>query len=89
VLLRAESASSEAARLSRLRFDAGSDSFLQLISAESTRVSARAARAASDAALADAQISVFKALGGGWEGAPKPERLAPDHAKDGAADSPA
>ncbi|MGJ3649963.1 efflux transporter outer membrane subunit [Sphingomonas sp. GlSt437] len=89
VLLRAESASSEAARLSRLRFDAGSDSFLQLISAESTRVGARAARAASDAALADAQISVFKALGGGWEGAPKPERLAPDHAKDGAADSPA
>lgn len=73
-LVRAEKSSSEAARLSRLRFDAGADNFLQLIQAESDRASARAARAQSDAAVADAQISLFKALGGGWQDAPAPAR---------------
>ncbi|MBA3879852.1 MAG: RND transporter [Sphingobium sp.] len=73
-LVRAEKSSSEAARLSRLRFDAGADNFLQLIQAESDRASARAARAQSDAAVADAQISLFKALGGGWQDAPAPLR---------------
>lgn len=73
-LVRAEKSSSEAARLSRLRFDAGADNFLQLIQAESDRASARAARAQSDAAVADAQISLFKALGGGWQAAPAPTR---------------
>ena len=73
-LARAEKSSSEAARLSRLRFDAGADNFLQLIQAESDRASARAARAQSDAAVADAQISLFKALGGGWQDAPAPIR---------------
>ena len=73
-LVRAEKSSSEAARLSRLRFDAGADNFLQLIQAESDRASARAARAQSDAAVADAQISLFKALGGGWQDAPAPVR---------------
>ena len=87
-LVRAEKASAEAARLSRIRYDAGADSFLQLIDAEANRVSARAARAASDAAVADAQISVFKALGGGWQSAPKPERLSPDHAKAAPTESP-
>lgn len=84
VLVRAEQSSSEAARLSRLRFDAGADSFLQLIQSERDRADARAARAASDAAVADAQISLFKALGGGWEGAPAPTRLVPGAATGGA-----
>ena len=70
VLQRAEAASTEAARLSRLRFDNGADSFLQLIDAERDRSTARAARAQADAAVADAQISLFKALGGGWQDAP-------------------
>jgi NodT family efflux transporter outer membrane factor (OMF) lipoprotein len=73
-LVRAEASSSEAARLSRLRFDNGKDSFLNLIQAEQDRASARAARAASDAAVADAQVSLFKALGGGWQDAPPPLR---------------
>ncbi len=77
VLVRAEQSSTGAAQLSRLRFDYGADSFLLLISAERDRADARAARAASDAALADAQISLFKALGGGWEEAPMPERTTP------------
>ncbi|TKD51055.1 efflux transporter outer membrane subunit [Sphingomonas baiyangensis] len=73
-LQRAERAAGEAARLSRLRFDYGAESFLQLIDAESERANARAARAQSDAALADAQVNLFKALGGGWENAPEVTR---------------
>lgn len=73
-LVRAEAASTEAARLSQLRFDNGADSFLQLIDAQRDRATARAARAQADAAVADAQISLFKALGGGWQDAPEPVR---------------
>ena len=76
-LVRAERASGEAAKLSKLRFDYGADSFLLLIDAERDRASARAARAQSDAAVADAQISLFKALGGGWEDAPAVTRREP------------
>ncbi|WP_404366812.1 efflux transporter outer membrane subunit [Sphingomonas sp. MMS24-J45] len=73
-LRRAEAASTAAAKLSRLRFDYGADSFLLLIQAERDRADARAALAQSDAAVADAQITLFKALGGGWEDAPAPTR---------------
>lgn len=76
-LRRAEQSSSSAAKLSRLRFDYGADSFLLLIDAERDRADARAALAQSDAAVADAQVSLFKALGGGWEGAVAPTRLEP------------
>ncbi len=69
-LARAVTASSDAARLSRLRFDSGADSFFELFDSERQRASARAALAQAQADRADAQISVFKALGGGWENAP-------------------
>jgi outer membrane protein TolC len=69
-LARSDAASADAANLSRIRFNAGSDSFLQLIDAERTRAQARAALASSNADVADAQVSLFKALGGGWENAP-------------------
>lgn len=88
-LQRAEQSSGEAARLSRLRFDAGADSFLQLIQAERDRADARAALAASDASVADAQISLFKALGGGWEEAPAPVRRGADTEKTDKADKDA
>jgi NodT family efflux transporter outer membrane factor (OMF) lipoprotein len=65
-LARAVTASSDAARLSRIRFDYGADSFLELLDAERQRASTRAALAQAQADRADAQISVFKALGGGW-----------------------
>ena len=65
-LRRAVTASSDAARLSRIRFDYGADSFLELLDAERQRASTRAALAQAEADRADAQISVFKALGGGW-----------------------
>tara|TARA_R110000782_G_scaffold182437_6_gene272677 strand:- start:9532 stop:10950 length:1419 start_codon:yes stop_codon:yes gene_type:complete len=69
-LKRAVVASDDAARLSRIRFDSGADSFLQLLDAERDRASNRAALAQAAADRATAQISVFKALGGGWESAP-------------------
>ncbi|WP_448502651.1 efflux transporter outer membrane subunit [Sphingomonas sp.] len=76
-LRRAERAAAEAARLSRLRFDYGAESFLQRIDAERARADARAALAQSNAALADLQVSLFKALGGGWEDAPQVTRREP------------
>ncbi|HEY0269877.1 MAG TPA: TolC family protein [Sphingomonas sp.] len=69
-LARAEVAADDAARLSRLRFDTGRDNFLDLLVSERDRASARAALAQSDMAVADDQVSLFKALGGGWENAP-------------------
>jgi len=49
------------------QFLAGATSNLDLLNAEVTLVSAEAAVAASDGALAQDQIGVFKALGGGWQ----------------------
>jgi outer membrane protein TolC len=72
-LARAEAASERAADLSGTRFRSGLDNFLQLLSAERERASARTALAQAQADRADAQISLFKALGGGWEDAPKVE----------------
>jgi NodT family efflux transporter outer membrane factor (OMF) lipoprotein len=69
-LARAAVSAEDAARLSRLRYDSGRDDFLDLLVAEQSRADARAALARSSVAVADAQISLFKALGGGWENAP-------------------
>ena len=57
-----------AARLSRLRFDAGADSFLAVLDAQRTLASADAALAASDGLVVSYQVTVFKALAGGWTG---------------------
>jgi NodT family efflux transporter outer membrane factor (OMF) lipoprotein len=50
------------------QFLAGSISSLDLLTTEQLLVSVDAAVAASDAALIQDQIAVFKALGGGWRG---------------------
>ncbi len=63
--------SAEAARIVRLRYSAGAQSFLDVLDAERTLATADASLAESDAALTTAQIAVFKALGGGWEAAPE------------------
>ncbi|WP_343519956.1 TolC family protein [Sphingomonas sp.] len=73
-LRRADTAATNAARIAILRFDAGRDSLLQRIDAERERAAARASLAQSNAALAEAQVALFKALGGGWEDAPAPVR---------------
>jgi outer membrane protein TolC len=69
-LARAADAASRAAQLSRYRFDYGADSFLQLLDADRTRAQATAQLASSNSALIDAQVNLFRALGGGWEDAP-------------------
>jgi NodT family efflux transporter outer membrane factor (OMF) lipoprotein len=65
-LRRAAEQSATAARLARLRFDAGADSFLIVLDAERTRADLDAQLAASEAQVTTNQIAVFKALGGGW-----------------------
>jgi NodT family efflux transporter outer membrane factor (OMF) lipoprotein len=52
------------------QFLAGSVSNLDLLTTEQSLIAADAAVAASDAALVQDQIAVFKALGGGWREAP-------------------
>jgi NodT family efflux transporter outer membrane factor (OMF) lipoprotein len=59
-------------RLAQLRYKDGSASYLDLLTTEQTLVQAELALAASDEAVATDQVSVFKALGGGWQGAPTP-----------------
>jgi NodT family efflux transporter outer membrane factor (OMF) lipoprotein len=69
-LARASAAADDAAKLSRIRFDTGRDNFLDLLVSEQNRAEARQALAQSETNVADSQVSLFKALGGGWEGAP-------------------
>lgn len=65
-LTEARDQAATAARLSRLRFQSGADSFLTVLDAERTLAGADAALAASDALVTSYQIGLFKALGGGW-----------------------
>lgn len=65
--------SEEALRLAKIRFQAGGASFLDLLAAQGAEANAQAALAQSDQALIADQITVFKALGGGWENAPQVE----------------
>ncbi|MES1204253.1 MAG: TolC family protein, partial [Pseudomonadota bacterium] len=73
-LRRARDQSAEAARLAQLRFDAGADSFLTLLDAQRSQAQADAALAASEAQTVSKQITLFKALGGGWREAPPVKR---------------
>jgi NodT family efflux transporter outer membrane factor (OMF) lipoprotein len=66
-LANAAAASERAAQLTEVRYRAGSDSFLLLLIAQRDRAIARAALAQARADRANAQVSLFKALGGGWE----------------------
>ena len=74
-LLAARQQSAEAARIVRLRYGAGAESFIDVLDAERVLANSDASLAASDAQVITNQIAVFKALGGGWEDAPEP--LAP------------
>jgi multidrug efflux system outer membrane protein len=62
----ARTQAADAARLSRLRFDAGADSFLTVLDAQRTLAAADAALADSDALVTTDQITLFKVLAGGW-----------------------
>lgn len=65
-LIEARDQAATAARLSRLHFDAGADSFLTVLDAERTLTLADATLAASEALVSTYQIALFKALAGGW-----------------------
>ena len=57
----------EALRLAKVQYQAGTASFLDLLTAETTLVTADQALAASDQQLSSDQVAVFQALGGGWQ----------------------
>jgi len=69
-LAEAQDKAQQAFDLAHGQFVAGALSQLELLTAEQTLINADAAVAASDGALVQDQIGVFKALGGGWR-APK------------------
>jgi outer membrane protein TolC len=72
-LLASRDAAAAAFRIAQARYTKGSLSGLNLIVVERTLIDAEAALAASNGAVANDQIAVFKALGGGWQDAPKVE----------------
>lgn len=66
-LLAAAQASTLALELARERFDAGADSFLDVLDAQRTSLQAEEDLADSEIRLAVNLIALYKALGGGWE----------------------
>jgi len=59
-----------AVRITRARQREGQIDFLEVLDAERTFADAQADLASADARIADAQIQLFRALGGGWQNAP-------------------
>lgn len=68
-LASAAAESERAARRASARHRLGADSYLVVIDAERSRNTAAAQLLASDLRLAQIQVALFRALGGGWEGA--------------------
>lgn len=66
-LRRARAQSAEAARIARLRYQAGRDSFQIVLDAERSLAGVEAELARSEAQLSDHLVSLFLALGGGWQ----------------------
>ncbi|WP_218508365.1 TolC family protein [Variovorax sp. dw_308] len=62
----AEAHAADAYRLSGIRRREGALSQLDLLTVEQTLLVARAVLAAADTRIIDSQVSLFKALGGGW-----------------------
>lgn len=66
-LRRGRAQAAEAARIARLRYQAGRDSFQIVLDAERSLADTDAALAQSEAQLSDHLVSLFLALGGGWQ----------------------
>lgn len=66
-LRRARAQAAEAARIARLRFQAGRENFQVVLDAERIIAQTDAAVAQSEAALANNIVTLFLALGGGWQ----------------------
>ncbi|WP_066550312.1 MULTISPECIES: efflux transporter outer membrane subunit [unclassified Sphingomonas] len=69
-LARARSESDEAARIARLRYRAGRENFQVVLDAERELATTEAQLADAQAQLADLTVTLFLALGGGWEQVP-------------------
>ncbi len=65
-------ASRTAAELARVQYREGAVDFLRLLDAERTLLQAEDEVAAAEASLNSSVVSIYKALGGGWEAAPVP-----------------
>lgn len=68
----AAEASAAAAKLARVRYEGGVVDFLEVLDAERTQLEAEDRMAQSRTEAATSVVAVYKALGGGWEGAPFP-----------------
>jgi NodT family efflux transporter outer membrane factor (OMF) lipoprotein len=66
-LKQARDSAAEATSQARTLLRFGRTGVLDVLNVEATLATAETALAASDAAIADAQVNVFLALGGGWE----------------------
>jgi NodT family efflux transporter outer membrane factor (OMF) lipoprotein len=66
-LRRARAQSAEAARIARLRYQAGREPFQVVLEAERSLAQTDALVASSESQLSDRLISLFLALGGGWQ----------------------
>ena len=64
--------SDTAAQIARARYEGGLVGFLDVLDAERAQLSAQDQLAQSRTDAATSLIAVYKALGGGWEGAPLP-----------------
>ncbi|MFN6933805.1 efflux transporter outer membrane subunit [Altererythrobacter sp. H2] len=74
ILRRAREHSAEAARIARLRYQAGRENFQVVLEAERSLSQTEAALAQAEAQLSTYQIAVFLSLGGGWEQASREEQ---------------
>jgi len=63
----AASASDRAVELAKVRYESGATDFLEVLDAERTALQAQDALALSRTQTATSLVSVYKALGGGWE----------------------
>jgi outer membrane protein, multidrug efflux system len=68
----AAQSSAAAAQLARVRYEGGIVDFLEVLDAERTQLVAEDQLAQTRTDTATSLIAVYKALGGGWEGAPFP-----------------
>ncbi|MDG2535567.1 efflux transporter outer membrane subunit [Sphingomonas sp. HITSZ_GF] len=70
-LRRAREASGEAARIARLRYRSGAEAFQTVLDAERTQASNELLLAQAESGFSDATITLFLALGGGWQQPPQ------------------
>jgi len=68
--VRVHDQSGVAFKLAQTQYNLGRIGYLDLLTAQNDLIGAGADLAASDQALASDQVTLFKALGGGWEQAP-------------------